>query len=286
MTRTLDLGVGAGERWSRVGLIVLYGFVIVSLIGYATFGLNPVLLARFPSLAGFYAISFHFFAQAQVWLATLVLFVFLRVYAGYRWVTALIALYAISLGAELMGTTVGIPFGEYVYTSALGPKWFDHVPILIPFSWFYMAVPSYAVARRLTKGRIVPTIGVASLLLLAWDLALDPAMSGATAYWVWAQPGAYYGMPWLNLFGWYVTGLALMGALAWLRADAWMDDLPLRWLAGFYGANLLLPVGMAAAAGLWGAVVATFLSFAAVYGAARWFGGRSAAVPAPVRVPG
>ena len=54
-----------------------------------------------------------------------------------------------SLTSELSGTTVGLPFGPYHYTAGLGPKWFDHVPLLIPLSWFMMAVPSYAIARRL-----------------------------------------------------------------------------------------------------------------------------------------
>jgi uncharacterized membrane protein len=48
---------------------------------------------------------------------------------------------------------------------------------------------------------------LASFVLLSWDLSLDPAMSYATRYWIWGSTGAYYGMPWLNLFGWYVTGI-------------------------------------------------------------------------------
>jgi putative membrane protein len=143
-------------------------------------------------------------------------------------------------------------------------KWFGHVPVLIPLSWFFMAVPSYLLARAVLRpharvtaaGRVVVVLG-GSLVLLAWDVALDPAMSWITKYWVWGEEGPYYGMPLLNLFGWYVTGLALMGALALLRADEWGDGLPTRWMLGYYGANLLLPLGMIAAAGLWDAVALT-----------------------------
>jgi putative membrane protein len=118
------------------------------------------------------------------------------------------------------------------------------VPLLIPLSWFVMAVPSYAIARRLVAStRFARSawsrIGVASLVLLSWHLALDPAMSHATKYWVWgisATAAPYYGMPWSNLFGWYVTwyvtGLALMAILSVLRADAWVADLPIGWLGG------------------------------------------------------
>lgn len=244
------------------GLAALYAFTGLALVGFASFGLHPALLARFPEAAGFYGVSFQFFAQAQIWLAWGVLTLFLSLHAGRRWVDAFLALYLISLCSELLGTGVGIPFGEYRYTDALGSKWLGHVPVVIPLSWFFMAVPSYAVARAALPRHVPARVLMASLVLLSWDLALDPAMSRATAYWVWAEPGAYYGMPWLNLFGWYVTGLALMAALTLLRADGWVAVLPLRWLVGFYGANLLLPLGMSAAAGLWGAVAATLAALA------------------------
>jgi putative membrane protein len=239
------------------GLAVLYCFTGFALLGYASFGLHPTLLVRFPQVAGFYGVSFLFFAQAQIWLAWVVLALFLALHARARWVPAFMALYLISLSSELLGTGVGIPFGEYRYTDALGPKWFGRVPVVISLSWFFMALPSYAVALAAFPRHAAPRVVMASMVLLSWDLALDPAMSRATVYWVWAEPGAYYGMPWLNLFGWYVTGLALMTALALLGADRWIARLPLRWLVGFYGANLLLPLGMSAAAGLWGAVTAT-----------------------------
>ncbi len=260
-------------RYPRAPLWLLYIFTGVALVGYASFGLNPSLLARFPQLAGFYAVSFNFFAQAQIWLAWLVLALFLARWAGRRWLAAFIVLYLVSLSSELLGTTVGIPFGEYHYTAALGPRWFGHVPIVIPLSWFFMALPSYAVARAALPGNTAGRVLMASLILVSWDLALDPAMSRATAYWVWAEPGVYYGMPWLNLVGWYVTGLALMAALAVMRADGWIAELPLRWLVAFYGANLLLPLGMNLAAGLWGAVAATLAALAGAVLLARMAAG-------------
>ena len=249
---------GAMRRLPAGGLVVLYVFSAIAVAGFATFGLHPGLLARFPpQVAAFYGISFDFFAQVQIWLAGAVLALFLAAHAWRRWLGAFAAVYLVSLVSELMGTSVGIPFGEYRYTEALGPKWFGHVPVVIPLSWFFMALPSYALARAALPARPLARVVMASLVLLSWDLALDPAMSRATAYWVWAEPGAYYGMPWLNLFGWYVTGVALMAVFAAMGADRWIAALPLGWLAAFYGANLLLPLGMSAAAGLWGAVAAT-----------------------------
>lgn len=261
------------ERISKAALVALYAFTLFAVGGYATFGLHPQLLAAVPQVAGFYGVAFTFFSRTQVWLAMGVLALILSMYAGRRWLPAFGILYVISLSSELAGTGVGLPFGEYRYTDALGTKWFGMVPILIPLSWFFMAVPSYALARfALGGGRAAERVLLASFLLLSWDLSLDPAMSHATAYWLWGETGPYYGMPLLNLFGWYVTGVVLMGALAAVRADGWLERVPVRWMAAFYGANLLLPLGMSMAAGLWGAVAATIAALGGAALLARWLG--------------
>ena len=268
----------AGERASRVALRVLYGFTLAAVLGFATFGTHPELLARFPQTAGFYGVAFQFFSRAQILIAGAALALALWTYAGRRWLGAFALLYAISLCSELAGTTVGLPFGPYRYTSILGPMWFGHVPLLIPLSWFFMAVPSYALsAWALPAGhKAWQRVLLASFVLASWDLALDPAMSHATKYWVWGAEGPYYGMPLLNLFGWYVTGLALMAALAAARADGWLRTVPPRWLAGFYAANLLLPLGMILARGLWPAAAATLAALAAAALLARLLNPRAA----------
>ena len=252
-------------------LIFLYLFTAVSVAGFGVFGLHPERLADLsPSALEFYSRSFRFFAVGQVALAGLVLFVFLIRHTRFKWVTAFLALYAISLTSELLGTTFGVPFGAYSYSAVLKPMWLDRVPVGIPLSWFYMAVPSYAIAMSLLRGQSATRrVALASFILLAWDLALDPAMSSATKYWEWGDTGPYYGMPLLNLFGWYLTGLVLMGTLAALKSEKWIERLSVRWLAGFYGANLLLALGMCAAAGLWPAVILTVVALGITLLAAR-----------------
>jgi putative membrane protein len=254
-----------GRRIESGTLAAVWLVSALSLLGFTVFRLRPELLLEMPSAAQVYGRMFVVAPRAQILLAFVALAFLLARRVGARWLPAFAAIYLLSLGSELAGTTVGLPFGPYRYTDALGVKLLGHVPALIPLSWFFMALPSYAIARRRhpradqALGRVL----VGSLVLLSWDLALDPAMSLVTSYWVWGTPGPYYGMPLLNLFGWYVTGLALMAALALLRADAWVAALPLRWLVLFYGANLVLPIGMSLAAGLWGAVAATVAALAA-----------------------
>lgn len=250
-------------RSERIWLWLLGAFTAVAVAGFAVFGMHPALIVASPNAAAVYGAAFTVFARGQVLLAAAALLFVLVRRAGTRWISAFTLIYLISLASELAGTTVGLPFGPYSYTDGLGPKWFGHVPLLIPLSWFLMAVPSYALARRLTVAFRSPAarVLVGSLVLLSWDLALDPAMSHATKYWIWGEgaTGPYYGMPWLNLFGWYVTGIALMVVLAALRADRWLAAISIRWLAGFYAVNLALSLGIDAAAGLSGAVLASAL---------------------------
>lgn len=256
------------DRFERAALALLAGFTILAVAGYATFGMHPELLRGSVAAQKVYGAAFVLFARGQVLLAAAVLVAVLVRRVGLAWLPACAAIYVVSLASELAGTTVGLPFGPYAYTDGLGIKWFAHVPALIPLSWFLMAMPSYAIARRLAGSATSATILVGSFVLLAWDLALDPAMSFATKYWIWGASGPYYGMPWLNLIGWYVTGLALMAILAALRADRWVARVPMGWVSGFYVANLALSLGLCAAAGCWGAVAASLvplgLSVAAV----------------------
>lgn len=243
-----------------MALTVFALFTVSALIGYATFGRHPALLAGLPSsLAAFHGRAFAFFAQGHVWLAGAVLAVPLVRRVGWRFLPALAVLYAISLAAELAGTGWGIPFGAYTYTSALGAGWLDRVPVVIPLSWFCMALPAYALAAHAFPGggQRVHRVLVGALALVAWDLALDPAMSHVTFYWRWAEAGPYYGMPLLNLFGWAVTGAALMAALEALSVRRWTALLPRRWLHGYWAVNLALPLGLCAAGGAWGAVLLT-----------------------------
>ena len=276
-------------RGERALLWILGGFTAAAVAGFWIFGVHPERIAANPLAARVYGAAFVVFARGQVLLAAAALIIVLVRRAGTAWISAFVAIYVLSLASELSGTTVGLPFGPYHYTDGLGPKWFGHVPVLIPLSWFLMAVPSFAIARRLagTSSNAVSRILIGSFVLLSWDLALDPAMSHATKYWIWGDgaTGPYYGMPWLNLFGWYVTGVALMIVLEARHAGVWLDAIPIRWLAGFYVANLALSLGIDAAAGLSGAVVASLIPIAACVIALRGSAGGMAIARTPVGAP-
>ena len=272
--------------WEKGTLGILGVFTAAAVLGYGIFALHPQFLPE----AGFgltlYTVSFGLFARLHIALAAVAMAIVLTLRLGLRWVPAFVAVYALSFLAEHVGTGFGFPFGGYEYTALLGPKLLGRVPWLIPVSWFLMALPAWLIARRTLVRRqdALARVAVGSLWLVAWDLALDPAMSALTPYWVWEEPGPYYGMPWINLLGWYVTGLALLTAIEFSSRSVRFESVDFRWTVGYYAAMLLMPLGMLLAAGEWLAVAATALGLAACRAATVWADGRSR-VPDGERAP-
>lgn len=265
------------RRWTpeamALGFFLI--FTVIAVAGYAAFGLNPARLPRSDWAVTIYQNSFPWFARAQILISGAVLFVALFRHAGLRWIPALVAVYLLSFTSEHVGTGYGIPFSGYEYTGLLGARLLDRVPLVIPLSWFLMAAPAWILARHTFPGRgtTLPRILQATFLLVLWDLALDPAMSFLTPYWVWENAGPFYGMPWVNLAGWAFTGVILMAALEILdRRMDWAGSLSWRWALGYYLVVLLMPLGMVTAAGLWGAVGATLGALALAWGVHRAFG--------------
>lgn len=128
---------------------------------------------------------------------------------------------AVSLSSELLGTSTGMPFGEYSYLNGLGYKIAGLVPFTIPLSWFYLGISCYLLARGglLKTGGSklwhLPALAIGALLLMSWDFVLDPAMSQtAMPFWYWHTPGAFFGMPYQNFAGWFFTGLTFMAMAA------------------------------------------------------------------------
>jgi len=143
------------------------------------------------------------------------------------WLTFMLPAMLISLSSELLGTSIGFPFGDYTYLSGLGYKIAGLVPFTIPLSWFYVGFSAYLIARvgmdtlgKPSWFRHAGAIILGALLFTSWDFALEPAMSQtAFPFWYWQQPGAFFGTPYQNYAGWFGTSALFMSvaALLWRK---------------------------------------------------------------------
>jgi putative membrane protein len=188
----------------------------------------------------------------------------------------------VSLTAELVGTATGWPFGAYAYTEGLGPAIAGRVPLTIPLSWFSLGLASYLLGRALAARAGLPgswlAVALGAWLLVACDLALDPAMSHPAqpvAFWRWGESGMYLGMPVVNFAGWLATGALFMAPAhaLWGRAAEPGARFPLL----VYGLSLGFAIALDAAAGLWLPVLLALALGALPATAAAW---RPARAPA------
>jgi uncharacterized membrane protein len=270
---------GALASWLLKGSALV---ALTSVFGYKFFTLNPDLLAKFDWAMELYPYSYKVSAQSQIALGFLATLALLIDHARWRWIGAFLAVYSVSLFSEFSGTSWGLPFGHYEYTDLLGFKLFSKVPWLIPTSWFFMGFASYRLSMvllgpvgdsRRVSALLIRAL-IATAILVLWDVTLDPAMSHTTPFWIWEQPGSYYGMPAINIFGWALTGLLIMLVIEFTFGPDQMSRLPSSFFAGLYATNLILPLGLLAMVGAWLPIVMTVILGLSLYKGSRWLGQR------------
>ena len=113
---------------------------------------------------------------------------------------------------ENMSILTGFPFGHYYYTDGLGPKLFL-VPLLIGPAYLGTGYLAWTLARLILgateqrlPGYFILTVPVlASFLMVSWDLSFDPLASTINHLWIWQQGGNYFGVPFSNFMGWFLT---------------------------------------------------------------------------------
>jgi uncharacterized membrane protein len=213
---------------SSQSLLTTEGMLLIGHILSMAFGLagllivlpNPEFIANLPAI-GKTAFAWSMAGGGVVYMllgmATIAIYAYrnLRV---WHWLSFMLPAIFLSLGSELLGTSTGFPFGHYRYLSGLGYKIAGLVPFTIPLSWFYLGFSAYLIARLGLSKYSLPNwltkclaIAIGAILLTSWDFVLDPAMSQTKMpFWVWEQPGAFFGMPYQNFAGWLGTGALFM----------------------------------------------------------------------------
>lgn len=240
--------------WAHTMIILFSTAALVTILA----GPPPAWLSGEPN-ATIYRLGWRFSGPSYVVLGALAALAHAAGALGWRRAILLLVVGStISLASELLGTSTGLPFGDYSYTGLLGYRIAGLVPFPIPLSWFLMIYASLAIC-----GRIL-TVGddsasrwrwalMGGAVLTAWDVSMDPAMSAATSHWIWHQPGFFYGMPLINWIGWYGTGVIVSRAmLAVVPPSAFALRVSPAWLPlALYAVNGIMPIAMTARAGMW-----------------------------------
>jgi len=108
---------------------------------------------------------------------------------------------AIVFGFVIEYSQVSKATPPYHYTEALVPLP-GMVPLGVVLSWGTIIYAVLSTLRLLKLSRLSRPI-VAGLLATAIDFVSDPAFVSLD-FWIWAEPGAWFGIPWTNYVGWFV----------------------------------------------------------------------------------
>lgn len=143
-------------------------------------------------------------APAFLWLAALL--VLMAVPAKERLVLAGCALGGFLV--EVSGVHTGYPFGGYSYTDVLYPL-VAETPVVMGAAWVILLAYCRHLISVLPLNRIAAAaLGACGMVVI--DLVVDPLAAGPLAYWAWEHPHGYYGVPWSNFGGWWITAFVLL----------------------------------------------------------------------------
>lgn len=142
--------------------------------------------------------------------------------------------FLVALGAELLSTRVGVPFGLYHYTGqTTGVELFlSNVPLFSPLSFPFLAYASFCLARRAlgpggtgSRAGRLRLVALSGALMTLLDVVIDPvAVRGAHWFlghiFFYPEAGLYFGVPVSNFAGWLLVGWATIGGYVWAAGDA------------------------------------------------------------------
>ncbi len=177
--------------WRRAGLVLAVALFALLWAG----GVAGQWLGRARGDEGAFASLFLFLAALVVLLGA----------RTRRDALRLASVALLGFAVEAVGAHTGLPFGEYDYTDVLRPQ-FVGVPVVMGCAWMALVAFACELAARLRLGAW-PTVILAALWTTAIDLVIDPLAANHFGYWTWAERGAYYGIPFVNFVGWFLTAL-------------------------------------------------------------------------------
>jgi uncharacterized membrane protein len=113
---------------------------------------------------------------------------------------------------ESLSLRTGFPFGHYYFTDVMGPKLFG-LPFLRVLAYLGIGYCSWILALLILRVQGRPLLGadvaatpvLASFIMFAWDLSMEPQWATVDGAWIWRDGGPFFGVPISNFLGWYLT---------------------------------------------------------------------------------
>lgn len=84
------------------------------------------------------------------------------------------------------------------------------------FAYVGMGYLAWTLATLILDGACRPNLIplIASLIMVAWDLSMEPVWSTVLRAWIWLDGGPYFGVPISNFFGWFLTAYLIFQSFA------------------------------------------------------------------------
>jgi uncharacterized membrane protein len=152
-----------------------------------------------------------YYVQSLAWLA----FVLIHGSRRYGWDNLFIFFgitFLVSWSIESASIALALPFGSYHYTELLGAR-IGAVPLAVLAAYFVAGYLAWTMGTTflgnlgagIERRNLILVPAIASLIMVMWDLCMDPIKSTIERAWVWEGGGAHHGVPISNYFGWYLT---------------------------------------------------------------------------------
>ncbi|QDZ02133.1 carotenoid biosynthesis protein [Nitratireductor mangrovi] len=142
-------------------------------------------------------------------------------YSGAQLLGFAVIVFLVGWFFETLSVLTGFPFGNYHYTELMAP-FLGHVPVSVMPAYCVMGYASWSMARILLNrmhGEADAVLrfaapAVAALLMVVWDLSMDPLRATVEQRWVWLDGGPHFGVPMENYFGWALVTWIMFQAFA------------------------------------------------------------------------
>ena len=172
------------KSYATLILIIIH---LVGIIGLSIPKSQPLFLDLTPLnllISAFILFSFH-----KNWNRSFYIFIF--------------SVFIISFSVEALGTKTGVIFGDYAYTSVLGPRIFN-TPLMIGVNWVLLIYTAGTVVDRLRAG-LFPKAILASGFLVVYVFALEP-IAIQLKFWIWENNR----VPLHNFVAWFCVSFILL----------------------------------------------------------------------------